>query len=61
VLAGSAVAAALLFEHAFVSVWCFFAAALSAYLCYVFRAMPEPGGPPTAHRPLARRNSSAQR
>jgi hypothetical protein len=48
VLACSAVAAALLFEHAFVSVWCFFAAALSAYLCYVFRAMPEPGGPPTA-------------
>jgi hypothetical protein len=44
VFAGSALAAALLFEHAFVSVWCFFAAALSAYLCYVFRApAPVPG------------------
>ncbi len=38
----SAVVSALLFDHAFVSVWCFFAAVLSAYLCCVFYALPAP-------------------
>ncbi|HEY2910932.1 MAG TPA: DUF6629 family protein [Gemmataceae bacterium] len=34
------IAAAVAFEYAFVSVWCFFAAVLSAYLCVIFRNMP---------------------
>jgi hypothetical protein len=29
--------------HAFISVWCFFAAVLSLYLCYSFRKVPLPG------------------
>lgn len=33
----STIVAAAAFEYAFVSVWCFFAAILSAYLCVVFR------------------------
>ena len=41
VLAASAAAAALAFGYAFVSVWCFFAAVLSAYLCVMFRSLPE--------------------
>ena len=41
-LAASAAVAALAFVYAFVSVWCFFAATLSAYLCVVFRSLPGP-------------------
>ena len=36
VLGASAVMAAVLFDHAFVSVWCFFGAILSIYLCVIF-------------------------
>ncbi len=32
----SAVVAVLLYDYAFVSVWCFFAAALALYLCWLF-------------------------
>jgi len=39
-LLGSAVLAAVSFDYAFVSVWCFFAAVLSAYLCVMFRRLP---------------------
>jgi hypothetical protein len=38
--AASAVLSALLFSYAFVSVWCFFAAILSAYLCWMFYHLP---------------------
>jgi hypothetical protein len=40
VLGASAIVAVLVFDHAFVSVWCFFAAALSAYCCVVFYRLP---------------------
>ncbi len=43
VVAAAAVSYAL-FEHAFASVWCFFAAALSAYLAHVLYAVPGPPG-----------------
>jgi Family of unknown function (DUF6629) len=36
----SAVISALVFSYAFVSVWCFFAALLSAYLCWMFYHLP---------------------
>jgi hypothetical protein len=42
VLAAVAVVAALVFEHAFVSVWCFFAAVLATYLSWMFYQMPAP-------------------
>jgi hypothetical protein len=41
-LAGSAALCLLVFHPAFVSVWCFFAALLSAELCYAFAMMPGP-------------------
>ena len=41
-LAASAVIAAAFFEYAFVSVWCFFAAFLAFYLCYIFRELQPP-------------------
>ncbi|HVK08035.1 MAG TPA: DUF6629 family protein [Gemmataceae bacterium] len=46
---GAAVMAAaavsyVLFEYAFASVWCFFAAVLSLYLSYVFYRLPGPSG-----------------
>jgi hypothetical protein len=44
-VAAGAAGAYLLFEHAFASVWCFFAAILALYLSYVLyrlRALPEP-------------------
>jgi hypothetical protein len=40
VLGASALFAALLYEHAFVSVWCFFAAVLAGFLCLVFCQLP---------------------
>lgn len=40
VLGASALVTALLFEYAFISVWCFFAAVLSAYLCVIFYQLP---------------------
>ena len=39
-IAVSSIAAQLAFWYAFVSVWCAFAAALSAWLCLLFRALP---------------------
>ncbi len=42
VLGASALIAALVFNYAFVSVWCFFAAVLAVYLCVVFYRLPRP-------------------
>jgi hypothetical protein len=50
-LAGSAGVAAIAFEFAFLSVWCFFAAALSAHLCVVVRRRP-PALPDPALTPI---------
>lgn len=36
----SALVAALLYNHAFVSVWCFFAAVMSIYCCVMFYRLP---------------------
>lgn len=39
-------------DHAFASVWCFFAAALSLYLCMFFATLPGPmRTPDVAERP----------
>jgi hypothetical protein len=40
VVAASAVVALVVYWHAFISVWCFFAAVLSAYLVRVFQSLP---------------------
>ncbi|HEY3788450.1 MAG TPA: DUF6629 family protein [Urbifossiella sp.] len=45
-LVAAAIVAAVSFDYAFVSVWCFFAAIISAYLCIVFRNMPAVGRNP---------------
>jgi hypothetical protein len=45
-LGASAVVAASVFEYAFVSVWCFFAAVLTGYLCVLFHRLPEPAPEP---------------
>jgi hypothetical protein len=45
VLAGSAAIAALAFGYAFVSVWCFFAAILSVYMCVALRSLPAEEAP----------------
>jgi hypothetical protein len=42
VLGASALVAILLFDHAFVSVWCFFAAVMAVYCCVVFYRLPQP-------------------
>jgi hypothetical protein len=42
VLGASALLAVLVFDYAFVSVWCFFAAVLSVYICVVFYRLPFP-------------------
>ncbi len=42
ILGVSAVLAAIVFHYAFVSVWCFFAAALAVYLVVVFYRLPQP-------------------
>jgi hypothetical protein len=42
VLGASALIAMVLFEYAFVSVWCFFAAVLATYLVVVFYRLPNP-------------------
>jgi hypothetical protein len=53
VLGASALLAVLVFDYAFVSVWCFFAAVMSVYCCVVFYRLPAPGAAPleatTAH------------
>ena len=43
VLGASALLAVVVFDYAFVSVWCFFAAALSIYCCVIFYRLPTPG------------------
>ncbi len=48
VLAGSAGVAAVLFHYAFASVWCFFAALLSLFLCAAFRRLPSSRPEPEA-------------
>ena len=40
VLGASAVVALLVFDYAFISVWCFFGAILAGYLCYIFGRLP---------------------
>jgi hypothetical protein len=40
VLVLSAVISHFVYSYAFTSVWCFFAALLSAYLCVIFRSLP---------------------
>ncbi|MSQ97310.1 MAG: hypothetical protein EXR98_22525 [Gemmataceae bacterium] len=42
VLEASALIAVVIYDYAFVSVWCFFAAVLASYLCYVFYCLPLP-------------------
>lgn len=54
-LAATAGIAVVAFGHAFVSVWCFFAAAFSIYLCVAFRSLSvqntaEVGSPPSEQR-----------
>ena len=43
VLGASALLAVVVFDYAFVSVWCFFAAALSIYCCVIFYRLPTLG------------------
>ena len=43
VLGASALLAVLVFDYAFVSVWCYFAAVMSIYCCVVFHRLPAPG------------------
>jgi len=45
-LGGAAVVSRLAFVHAFASVWCFFAAALTLYLCWIVGTLKEPGERP---------------
>ena len=49
-LLASVVVAAVSFDYAFVSVWCFFAAVLSSYLCVLFYRMPAATESPREHR-----------
>jgi hypothetical protein len=42
VVAASLIICFLFYRHAYISVWCFFAAILSAYLVWVFWVLPEP-------------------
>jgi hypothetical protein len=45
VLGASAVLAAIVYDYAFVSVWCFFAAVLSIYCCVIFYRLPQADPP----------------
>jgi hypothetical protein len=51
VLGASALIAVLLFDYAFVSVWCFFAAVLAVYCCFLFYRLPMPGSVPVESAP----------
>lgn len=42
-MAGAAAVAFILYRHAFASVWCFFAAVVSAHIAYLLWRLPEPG------------------
>lgn len=48
ILALSALFSAIVFHYAFVSVWCFFAAVLAGYLCWVFYQLEHPAEPAPA-------------
>jgi hypothetical protein len=48
VLLASLHAAAALYDYAFVSVWCFFAAVLTGHLCLLFHRLPAPARAPAA-------------
>jgi hypothetical protein len=41
----AALVAIILYEYAFVSVWCFFAAVMSIYCCVLFYRLPAPTAP----------------
>jgi hypothetical protein len=56
VLGASALLAVLVFDYAFVSVWCFFAAAMSIYCCVFFYRLP---APETAEVELTRSRNNA--
>jgi hypothetical protein len=47
VFGASALVAAVVYQYAFVSVWCFFAAWMSAYLCWFFWKMERPAATST--------------
>jgi hypothetical protein len=49
-IVASVLVAAAVFNYAFISVWCFFAAGLSLYLCVVFYRMPAPAPAPVPVR-----------
>jgi hypothetical protein len=57
VLIASAVFSHFVYAHAFVSVWCFFAAAMSAYLAYVFYALDTDHPAAPAHPPEERNST----
>jgi hypothetical protein len=46
--------ARFLFSYAFTSVWCFFAAILSLYLCFVFYRLPVPANVPATANDLGK-------
>jgi hypothetical protein len=50
VLGVTALVAAFLFQYTFVSVWCFFAAVMAGYLCFVFHRLPH--SPPASKRDI---------
>ena len=56
-VAASAAVTVVLFREAFASVWCYCAAVLSAYLCFVVRGRAPPA-PPARHTPPSDRPSS---
>ena len=58
-VAASAAVTVVLFRQAFASVWCFCAAALSLYLCFVVRGLAPPA-PPARGEPPPDRPSSAR-
>ena len=47
----SAIVCALVYSYAFVSVWCFFAAVMSAYICWIFHTLPARGSTAAAESP----------
>jgi hypothetical protein len=49
-LAGLALLSRIIFHYAFISIWCFFAAVLSLYLCLYLRTIPIASSPAMPHR-----------
>jgi len=52
ILGATAIFAAIVYHYAFVSVWCFFAAILASYCCYLFYRLPMPAPAPVASIPV---------